>query len=326
MITTIFWIAVIFWLILVFLFFGPKETIDKSLSFEDIKLGDDLDAYLKRVEAQFTDIKEGQQKQIIWAGKKGAKTEYAVVYMHGFSASLQEIRPVPDEVAKSLGANLFFQRMKGHGRPGEAMANVYSNDWLLDFAEAMAIGRRLGKKVIVMACSNGCAITTCGLTFPNMVKDLEALVFVAPAYELCNKLSILGRLSYARHWAKYVAGKKIGFTPMNEGHAQYWSYEYPPSAIVPMMRLFANNDGIDFSAFTTPVLMMYSPDDKIVSADRIVKTAGFWGANASLAKLDLTEMDDPERHVIMGDITSPNQTKPAIKAILEWLEKQGIKG
>ena len=69
---------------------------------------------------------------------------------------MQEIRPVPDEVAKNLGANLFFQRMKGHARPGAEMAKVYPNDFVLDFAEAMAIGRRLGKQVIVIGVSNGC--------------------------------------------------------------------------------------------------------------------------------------------------------------------------
>ena len=82
-------------------------------------------------------------KRIVWAGAAGQKTPLAVIYVHGFSASAEEIRPVPDEVAKALGANLFYTRLAGHGRSGDAMAEPLAGDWIEDMAEAMAILQKL---------------------------------------------------------------------------------------------------------------------------------------------------------------------------------------
>ena len=95
-------------------------------------------------EQQFPDIRPGAAKRILWAGEKGARTPLAIVYIHGFSGSAEEIRPVPDEVARTLGANLYFSRLAGHGRRPAAMAEPDAGDWIEDMAEAMAIGRRLG--------------------------------------------------------------------------------------------------------------------------------------------------------------------------------------
>ena len=69
------------------------------------------------------DIRPGLQKEIVWANPATkTKTPLAIVYIHGFSASKGEVRPLPDKVASALGANLFFTRLTGHGEDGAAMA------------------------------------------------------------------------------------------------------------------------------------------------------------------------------------------------------------
>ncbi|MEM7243138.1 MAG: hypothetical protein AAF429_13225, partial [Pseudomonadota bacterium] len=150
MMTVFLTIVAIIILIVLILLFGPKERVSKNLRFDPATLPEDLDAYLANSEAKYEDMREDTHKRIIWAGEKGAQTELAIVFVHGFSASVGEIRPVPDRVAEGMGANLFFTRMSGHGRSFAAMAEPRPDDWLLDFAEAMAIGRRIGRKVIVL--------------------------------------------------------------------------------------------------------------------------------------------------------------------------------
>ena len=127
----------------------PRPGVDAAIHFQKAMLGDDLEAYLANEEHHFSDITPGAEKRIIWAGAAGARTPFAVVYLHGYSATSEEIRPVPDEVAKALGANLFFTRFTGHGRGGAAMGQATAGDWINDTAEALAIGKRLGDKVIV---------------------------------------------------------------------------------------------------------------------------------------------------------------------------------
>ena len=55
------------------------------------------------------------KKRIIWNNPNlKSKSEIAFIYIHGFSASLGEIRPVPDILVENLNANL-FTRLSGHG-------------------------------------------------------------------------------------------------------------------------------------------------------------------------------------------------------------------
>ncbi|MER9564784.1 hypothetical protein NKI85_22425 [Mesorhizobium sp. M0571] len=97
-------------------------------------------------------IRDGLDKEIIWADPMiHAKTPLAIVYIHGFSASKGEVRPLPDEVADQLDANLFYTRLTGHGQDGAAIAQGSVNAWINDYEEALAIGRAIGDKVIVIA-------------------------------------------------------------------------------------------------------------------------------------------------------------------------------
>ena len=55
--------------------FGPREPVDWTIYFSESEIGDDPDAYLAAREANFDDIMPGAEKEIIWAGAKGAKKE-----------------------------------------------------------------------------------------------------------------------------------------------------------------------------------------------------------------------------------------------------------
>ena len=173
--------------------------------------------------------------------------------------------------------------------------------------------------MVGICVSNGAAITKRGMLFPDMAKDLAALIFVAPNFELVNKLSLLPRLTGARFWGRFLVGKEVGFEPINDGHRKYWTYRYPPAAFVPMMRIMAENDRTDLSQFKTPALFMFAPGDKVVNSARTETVAKAWGANASVVRITPHPDDDPEQHVVVGDICSPNQTEPAIKVMLKWL-------
>jgi hypothetical protein len=115
---------------LAFLF--PRDSVDRTIAFDASTLPDDLDVYLATEEAKFADITQGSSKRIVWVGAAGVKTPLAIIYIHGFSATAEEIRPVPDMVAQAMGANLFYTRLAGHGRTGAAMGEVVAGDWVED--------------------------------------------------------------------------------------------------------------------------------------------------------------------------------------------------
>jgi esterase/lipase len=88
------------------------------------------------------------------------RSAVALIYLHGFSSSRQESRPLMTQVASALGANLFYARLNGHGRTGEALAAASVADWQHDALEALAIGRQLGEQVVVVGASNGGTLAT----------------------------------------------------------------------------------------------------------------------------------------------------------------------
>jgi len=297
---------------------APVEPVDRTLAFDAAAIPADLDGWLAAGEARFADIRPGQAKRIIWAGATGQKTALSVIYIHGFSASSGEIRPVPDEVAKALGANLFFTRLAGHGRDGAAMAEPVAGDWIEDMAEAMAVGRRLGDRVLVIATSTGATLAALAATDPALAEGMAGIVMVSPNFRVKNRAAILLDLPYARWWAPLLAGDTISFQPVNADHAAYWTTSYPSAAAFPMAALLREARRADFTAVTLPLLIFYSPEDQVIDPAAIGPVASNWGGPVRVEERHMTAGDDPWSHVIAGDILSPGQTEEVTALILDW--------
>ena len=138
------WLSILLVFALLLLWFlGPRIIIDESV--RSVQLPNDLNHYLNQSESRFSNIREGLNKEILWANAEEKQTAYSIVYLHGFSASRQEISPVMEKVADALEANLFFTRLSGHGQTMETLSESTPNEWFQDATEAFEIGKRLGE-------------------------------------------------------------------------------------------------------------------------------------------------------------------------------------
>lgn len=297
---------------------APREPVDRVISFDDGSIGPDLDQWLAGREAAFADIVPGVQKRIFWAGAKGVKTPLAVVYVHGFSATSEEIRPVPDEVAKALGANLFFTRLAGHGRGSAAMAEPVAGDWIEDMAEAMAVGRRIADRVLVISTSTGATLAAIAATDPVLSQDLAGVVMISPNFAINNAAAGLLDMPLARWWGPVVAGATQSFEPANAEQAKYWTTSYPTTALFPMGALVAHARDVDYAAAKVPALFIYALADRVILPAAISPVARAWGGPTSEALREMTAGDDAYSHVIAGDVLSPGQTEPVVDLILDW--------
>src|SRR5690606_40829618 len=116
---------------------------------------DALEAYVRQKENRHK-LKPDNEARIVWADRAGAKTEYAVVYLHGFSASQKEGDPVHRRFAAEFGCNLYLARLADHGIDTvEALINFTTDRWWASAREALVIGKQLGDKVILMSTSTG---------------------------------------------------------------------------------------------------------------------------------------------------------------------------
>ncbi len=294
---------------------GPRPEVDATL--RDVQLPADLDTYLAESEARYPDLIPDVEKRIVWASDERRPTPVSVVYLHGFSATRQETAPLADSVAARLGANLFYTRLSGHGRSDDAMAEATINDWLNDTMEAMAIGRRLGERVLVLGTSTGGTLATWLATRPEAA-GLLAVVLISPNYAPRDGKSTMLLWPWGAQLARSVVGPYYEWEAANADHERFWKTRYPSETLVPMMGLVDYVNGLDLETVTSPVLVFYSPADEVVASERIVATFPRFGA-ATKRIVRLYEVGDPSNHVLAGAILSPEQTMPMAEQIVAFV-------
>lgn len=307
-------------LFLVVFMLGPQVDLDTSL--RPIELPRDLDTYLAQKESAFVGIVPGTEKKIVWAHTPGEQTPISLVYVHGFSASRQDTAPFAAMVAQRLHANLFSTRLTGHGRGGQAMLDGGVNAWVNDMQEAMDIGKRLGRRVVLMGISTGGTLAVWQAAQPDQER-IAALVLVSPNFGPADRRTMILTWPWGAQLAEILAGKSRSWQPVNEGHGRYWTCSYPVRALLPMMGLVKLVNSVDLQRIKVPTLCIYSPNDKTVDVTAVL--AAFQGLGAEQKRMvGWTHATDPDQHVLVGDILSPESTVPLAGMVIELL--QGLPG
>jgi esterase/lipase len=294
---------------------GPAVTIDTRI--RPIALPQDLDRYLAQSESRYRDIVPGAEKAIIWANAARTRTRYAVVYVHGFSATRRETAPLSDTVAARLGANLFYTRLAGHGRGEAAMADATVNDWLNDVEEAYEIGRRLGDDVIVIGSSTGATLATWLAEQPH-AQHLAALVLLSPNYAVRDGRADVLILPWGALLARVLVGPAVRVTTSSAQEAKYWSHQYPSRALVPMIALVRFVRRSPVERIRVPVQFIYSPDDRVVDVRETERVFARLGSRVKERAL-IEHSQNPSSHVLAGDIVAPRDTPRVAQLILAFL-------
>lgn len=276
-----------------------------------------LDAWLAAQEATVPGIKAGNAKGIVWAQKPGQKTPWAVVYLHGFSASRLETAPLTGQVAQSLSANVFYTRLTGHGLPGAAMGEAKVQDWLADAQEALTIGRQLGDRVLVISCSTGATLAT-WLEVNGPKTGVAGHVFVSPNFGPKDERADLINGPWGHQIAFALLGQERAHTPASDAEKQAWTGSYPTRSLFPMMALVKATRESPLERFTAPVMLLYSAEDKTVEPLLSLAALGrFSSSNKHLVKVDYSEAKG--QHVLAGEIRAPAATAPMAHSILQWV-------
>ncbi|MFY0618046.1 alpha/beta hydrolase [Shimia sp.] len=299
--------------------FGPYEQISLSPTVTEADVTGDLDAYFAQQEAAFDDLTPGVEKRIVWFESPGVRTELAVVYVHGFSATSEEIRPVPDQVAQALEANLIYTRLEGHGRDGAALDAASVQGWANDVAEAMIVARRAADKVVVISTSTGGTMIAGMVDRPDVMQNVTGLIFVSPNFGINNPLASLLTLPAARQWVPLLAGAERSFEPLSDAQETYWTTRYPSTAVLQMAALVKRVFDKDVSSINIPALFWFSDADQVVDPAKTHDFAQRWGDAATVAVQTLGVDADPSAHVIAGDIVSPDETAKAVDVFVQFI-------
>ncbi|BAB47950.1 alpha/beta hydrolase [Mesorhizobium japonicum] len=299
--------------------YGPRVPVNTTIRFDPSVIGDDPQAYVAKEEAAVPGIRDGLEKEIVWANPMvHAKTPLSIVYIHGFSASKGEVRPLPDDVADLLEANLFYTRLTGHGQDGAAMTQGSVNGWINDYEEALAIGRAIGDKVIVISTSTGGSLAAWAATQPGASNGVAAIAFISPNFGVKASGAEILTMPWGKQIAELVIGKERSFVARNALHQKFWTTRYPVAATLPMQALTELAYRAPVEKADIPALFIFSDSDRVVRPDRTREIAGRWGAPHELVPVDDT--GDPDNHVIAGDVLSPSTTAFLAQRIAVWVE------
>ncbi len=220
------------------------------------------------------------------------KTEYAVLYIHGFGASRGEGEYVFDRVAEKLQANTYYMRLPGHGTNKEDHANTTYKDYLDSVEEAFAMMPKLGDRILIGGCSTGATLATyLASKYPERV---AGLILVSPFYEFRDPTTstiagmpggetiittVMGEVRDARWPEDDPENRKV------EGYDGRWLTEQYYSAVVRLnaLRAYVAKDHI-YGRIIAPTLMLYYYKDE-EHQDTVVSVEAMLAALAKFGEL-----------------------------------------
>jgi esterase/lipase len=267
------WLGIILLVLIVVYFLGPRPLSPKYAK-ELPSVPSDYTAlqnYIATNEAKHK-LKPDNEARIVWFNDSlKEKTEYAVVYLHGFSASQEEGDPVHKEFAKKFGCNLYLSRLDAHGiDTAEPLANFTAEGLWNSAKEAYAIGKQLGKKVILMSTSTG---GTIALKLAAEYPEIAGLILLSPNIAINDKNAWLLNNHWGLQIAHLVTGKHRTVTDTTAIYAQYWNNRYVTASLVQLEELLETTmKESTFKKITQPTLLLYYFKDE-EHQDDVVKVS-----------------------------------------------------
>ncbi len=308
------WFLLIIILVILFLLF-IKLPVFFTIKQPELPL--DLNNYIVKKEQAVADLVPGAEKKINWHYRDQRKTEYALVYLHGYTGCRQDLFPLLDIVANNIGANVFYTRFKEHGlNNGETLHLASASDWLNDGVEALRIGQRLGDKVILVGFSTGASVAA--WLVDNYQKDIELLVLISPNFGPVDKSAYLLRTPLRKIMLNLLIGKYRTIESEYPLYKKYWIFHYRSFSLIDMMDLVVLAQKVKWQEIKIPTLVIYTENDDLID---LVKVKNIFQQIKTVNK-KIVNISEAKSHILAGSIISPLQTGFVAEKITNFIKEQ----
>lgn len=221
--------AVVFW------FLGPTP---KRPNYEHARINThlSLEESLKRVQlwGDTLPFKPGC-KPLIYL-KDSVKTNYSILYLHGFSATPEEGAPTHMQLADSFGFNLFAPTLFDHGlTTEEPLLNYTATGAWHTAVEALSIAHGLGDSIIIVCTSTGAPL---GLRLAQIDPTVAGLLFYSPNVTPIDPNARLLNGHWGETIARLVLGSRIrDLGDKDDYYKKYWDKFYRIESLPEMQEL-----------------------------------------------------------------------------------------
>ncbi|GAC1424941.1 MAG: alpha/beta hydrolase [Flavisolibacter sp.] len=260
-------------------------------------------------------LKPDNEARIIWANDSSKEvTDFSIVYLHGFSASQKEGDPVHRNIAEEFGCNLYLSRLAEHGiDTSEQLLNLTPDNYWESAKQALAIGKKLGKKVILMGTSTGGSLALqLASAFPQ---EVRAVILMSPNISINDPFAWMANDPWGLQIARYVKhGNYIVGEDKRAQYGMYWNSKYRLEAVVSLEEyLETTMIKENFERVRQPVLLLYYYKDQI-HQDSVVKVS------AMLTMFD--ELGTPEK--LKRKVAMPNAGDHVIGSPIKSRDVAGV--
>ena len=314
------WLGIILLVLIIVYFLGPKPSTPKYS--KDLPVvpaeASALEQYISTNEATHK-LKPDNEARIFWLNDSlKQKTDYAVVYLHGFSASQEEGDPAHYNFAQKFGCNLYLSRLDAHGiDTTDPLANFTAEGLWNSAKQAYAIGKQLGKKIILMSTSTG---GTVALKLAAEYPEISGLILLSPNIAINDPNAWLLNNHWGLQIAQMVTGKQRIVDDTTAEYAQYWNNRYSTASLVQLEELIETTmKESTFRKVIQPTLLLYYyKDDE--QQDKVVKVSAMKRMFSQLGTADSLKrqmaIPNAGNHVIGSYIKSKD-----IQTVEEQCEK-----
>ncbi|TXT34861.1 MAG: hypothetical protein FD136_72 [Chitinophagaceae bacterium] len=267
----------------------------------------ELEKYIATEESKHN-VKPNNEARIVWANDSlKQRTKYAIVYLHGFSASQEEGNPVHQNIAKTFGCNLYLARLSEHGiDTTDALINMTAESLFESAKDAYAIGKQLGEKVILMGTSTG---GTLALQLAALYPEIAGLVLYSPNIAIKDPNAWLLNNPWGLQIARLVKGSNyMGVQKDNPLYQQYWNTKYRLEATVQLEELLETSmTKENFAKVNQPLLVLYyfkneQEQDPVVSVSAMKEM--FAQVSTVAEKKKMIPIPNSGNHVMASPIQS----------------------
>ena len=235
-------VLIVITIIIAIIFLGPM-TERPSVSWEVPQAAEQVDMLVLKssidAKEKNTDfIKPDNESRILFVDSLPTKTDYCLLYLHGFSASPKEGYPVNVDFAKRYHMNAYFPRLYGHGlETSNNLVDMTPDNLINSAKEALRIARQLGDKVIIMSTSTG---GTLSLILAAENNDIEALILYSPNIEMFDDMTKILTYPWGLQIAKIINGEMVEYPDDPPIEKQYWQSSYNIQAVAYLQSLVEN--------------------------------------------------------------------------------------
>ena len=288
---------------------GPAAHPD-GVKNELIKLNPDLVKLEQGIadSERKANLRPDNEARIVWADTlRKVKTPFSIVYIPGFTATWAEGDPIHKQLAKHFGCNLYLARTHEHGVDSpDALKGLTPANYAGSAERALAIGKALGEKVIVIGTSAGGMLT---LYLAARHPDIHGLVLYSPCIAVANPALALATKPWGRQILEQaMGGEYVVNTNYKGGRARYWLPQYHTNGLITLQTMldqFMTPD--QFAKVKQPLFMAYyykdeEHQDQVVSVPAMLTMYDELGTPAD--KKRKQAFPEAGEHVIASHFTS----------------------